>query len=431
MKINFLSSVIANNRWRRGAIMFAFLLVLSLALVPGAAQLKQKRVTSLVLGDSPEGARVTVVSDGAVNDYEAFRRGDRFYVKIPLAELAASAPGFRGDGFEDIQIQKIGDSVVVSFKLQPGATARVDQRGNRLDVIFSSPTRLARLNTSGDPGRGPATSPMVRVTNPATQQRNRDSAGPSPATASTYRSREVSPSTSDGVPTARGSQVNPRYDSNAASASRASSTPASRSDSSTVLAPTASPTYPTATTAPAPVSSRPATSLPASSSKGGFVAWISTNRLATLVTAFLLLGLIAYAVVMFNRRRKTATKTARAKIPRAQPRYTPDLHLDEKVSEPVVASELDPAIEFINNYKFKPTSTETAPTVEAITGETNARTGQEKVESNLFTEPVIANSFAAAASTNNAWLTRPSIGPASTGHEESVSEDQEREVFEL
>ncbi len=44
--------------------------------------------TSLQLGDAVEGSRVSVVSDSALSDYEAFRRGDRFYVKIPLAEFA-------------------------------------------------------------------------------------------------------------------------------------------------------------------------------------------------------------------------------------------------------------------------------------------------------------------------------------------------------
>ncbi len=95
-------------------------------------------MTALQLGDSAEGARVTIVSDSALNDYEAFRRGDRFYVKIPQADFSAGNPTFRGNGFEDVRVQEVGDSVIVSFKLQPGATARVDQRSNRLDVIFSA-----------------------------------------------------------------------------------------------------------------------------------------------------------------------------------------------------------------------------------------------------------------------------------------------------
>jgi len=103
-------------------------LVLSIGLrfIPGAAQSRnQKRIMSIQIGEVSEGSRVTVVSDSALNDYEAFRRGDRFYVRIPLAEFTAGQPHFRGDGFEDVQVQKVGDSIVVSFKLQPGATARV------------------------------------------------------------------------------------------------------------------------------------------------------------------------------------------------------------------------------------------------------------------------------------------------------------------
>ena len=119
--------------------MFAFLGLISFGATLGYTQVKnQKRVTALQLGDSADGARVTIVSDSALNDYEAFRRGDRFYVKIPLADFTAATPNFHGVGFEDVRVQEVGDSVIVSFKLQLGATARVDQRSNRLDVIFSA-----------------------------------------------------------------------------------------------------------------------------------------------------------------------------------------------------------------------------------------------------------------------------------------------------
>ncbi len=137
MKTNSLQSMF-ENRWRSIVAMLA-IVGLSCAIAgSGSAQLKnQKRVTALQLGESPEGARVTIVSDSALNDYEAFRRGDRFYVKIPIADLAAAMPSLHGNGFEDMRAQRVGDSVIVSFKLQPGTTARVDQRSNRLDVIFS------------------------------------------------------------------------------------------------------------------------------------------------------------------------------------------------------------------------------------------------------------------------------------------------------
>lgn len=139
MKTNSIISKFSGNRSRGVIVVFAFLGLLFLATTLGFTQIKpQRRVTALQLGDAAEGARVTIVSDSALNDYEAFRRGDRFYVKIPLADFAAASPNFRGNGFEDVRVQKVGDSVIVSFKLQPGATARVDQRSNRLDVIFSS-----------------------------------------------------------------------------------------------------------------------------------------------------------------------------------------------------------------------------------------------------------------------------------------------------
>lgn len=80
-------------------------------------------------------------TDSALSDYEAFRRGDRFYVKIPSAEFTSAVPHLRADGFEDVQGERVGDSVIVSFKLQPGASARVHQRLNGLDVVFSAPGR--------------------------------------------------------------------------------------------------------------------------------------------------------------------------------------------------------------------------------------------------------------------------------------------------
>ena len=139
MKTNSHQLNALRNGWLQVTVLFAFLGLISFGATLGYTQVKnQKRVTALQMGDSAEGARVTIVSDSALNDYEAFRRGDRFYVKIPLADSSAATPNFHGNGFEDVRVQEVGDSVIVSFKLQPGATARVDQRSNRLDVIFSA-----------------------------------------------------------------------------------------------------------------------------------------------------------------------------------------------------------------------------------------------------------------------------------------------------
>jgi len=97
---------------------------------------KRQHFATLRSSDSPEGSRVALNSDQSLNDYEAYRRGDRFYVKIPAAEVPRT-DAIRGRGFADVKAQRSGDSTVVSFRLQPGATARVEQRSNRLEVVFT------------------------------------------------------------------------------------------------------------------------------------------------------------------------------------------------------------------------------------------------------------------------------------------------------
>src|ERR1041385_5057848 len=99
---------------------------------------KRPHIATVRSSDSPEGSRVAISSDQSLNDYEAYRRGDRFYVKIPAADVPR-AEAVRGRGFVDVKAQKSGDSTILSFRLQPGATAHVEQRANKLDVVVSVP----------------------------------------------------------------------------------------------------------------------------------------------------------------------------------------------------------------------------------------------------------------------------------------------------
>src|SRR6266542_635386 len=142
------------------------------AVFTGVAQLRgSKRVTSVHSGSTADGSRVTVTADSALNDYEAFRRGDRFYVRIPAADITAAQPRFTGDGYEDVQVLKIGDGLVLSFRLQPGTTAHVDQSANKLDVIFSSPSK-ARSALGNNPSvPNAATIGLERWKNPAAASR--------------------------------------------------------------------------------------------------------------------------------------------------------------------------------------------------------------------------------------------------------------------
>jgi len=81
---------------------------------------------------------VAISSDQSLSNYEAYRRGDRFYVKIPAADVPR-AEALRGRGFADVTAQRNGESTVLSFRLQPGATAHVEQRANKLDVVVTVP----------------------------------------------------------------------------------------------------------------------------------------------------------------------------------------------------------------------------------------------------------------------------------------------------
>ena len=103
------------------------------------AQTPQKNITPLRSSDTPEGSRVTIASDAPLNDYAAYWSGDRYYVKIPGADAPRTLGVFSGRGFDDARVQKRGNDLVISFRLQAGTKARVSQKFNRLEVIFTLP----------------------------------------------------------------------------------------------------------------------------------------------------------------------------------------------------------------------------------------------------------------------------------------------------
>jgi HEAT repeat protein len=89
--------------------------------------------------DTARGSRVTIKSDNPLNDYSAYRSGDRFYVVLPRADANGVARGGGGKGYSDMQVQQRGSDVVLSYRVQPGAKPRVEQKFNRLDVVFDAP----------------------------------------------------------------------------------------------------------------------------------------------------------------------------------------------------------------------------------------------------------------------------------------------------
>ncbi|HYJ46243.1 MAG TPA: carbohydrate binding family 9 domain-containing protein, partial [Pyrinomonadaceae bacterium] len=109
----------------------------------GAVAAGTRHLASFRSSETSEGTRVTITSDSALDDYTAYRSADRFHVLIPQAELSAAMNSLRGRGFTDIQAERRGQDLDLSFALRPGATASVSQKFNRLDVTFTLPADLA------------------------------------------------------------------------------------------------------------------------------------------------------------------------------------------------------------------------------------------------------------------------------------------------
>jgi hypothetical protein len=141
---------------------------------------KSKRVVGVRSSDTGNGSRVTITADDSLKDYSAYRSGDRFYVVLPKAAAGARGGG-SGRGYSDMQVQQRGDSVVLSYRVQPGAKPRVEQKFNRLDVVFDVPGGDAgqQAATANNAARQqPQQTPPAESRNTAAQQNNQTQATP-------------------------------------------------------------------------------------------------------------------------------------------------------------------------------------------------------------------------------------------------------------
>jgi hypothetical protein len=113
-----------------------------------------KRIAQPLSADVPEGSRVTIISDAPLNDYQAYRSGESFYVRLPHAEAGfLQSDSLRGRGFDSPQIERRGDDLLFSFHLQAGASARVIQKFNRLYVFFTVPDDAASASVAQVPAQ--------------------------------------------------------------------------------------------------------------------------------------------------------------------------------------------------------------------------------------------------------------------------------------
>ena len=333
---------------RRLCTFTAALCLICFSLTQGASQLTStKRITAVQVGESAEGSRVIVTGDSLLDDYEAFRRGDRFYVRIPSADFVAASPRFQGHGFEDVQVQKVGDSVVISFRLHPGAHARVIGTANRLEVVFTSPNHVAN-NNSVNAVRNRVTRNSGAEKIPATRTSSKtgsDAAGPmppdSPTTSTDY-------SVQHAASTAPGSQTSAealRPNAGSRNGAVPAGTPASNSPATTATPyPTTSPysaAYPAATSTytPAPVHSVAQTNDKVSSleSRGRvFLQGVRTNKTVSAGAGLAALGLLGVVLFLLYRGRRNR-HAAKAKGFRAQPKYSPDVELEDMLTTRLAA----------------------------------------------------------------------------------------------
>lgn len=118
---------------------FAALMVLWCAPARAQDALPLKRLAPLRSVDVAAGSRVTITSDAAINDYSTYCDAGRFFVVIPQADAGRVQSSLSGRAFADTLVERRGNDVVLSFGLRAGVTARVHQKFNRLEIIFSAP----------------------------------------------------------------------------------------------------------------------------------------------------------------------------------------------------------------------------------------------------------------------------------------------------
>lgn len=107
---------------------------------------ERRRVVTLRRNETPEGDRFSLTSDAPLADYRSFAEADRVCVMIPQAAFVSQHREQSGRGFAAMRIEQRDENVMLSFRLQQGATVAVNQRFNRLEIIFMT---NERANSAG------------------------------------------------------------------------------------------------------------------------------------------------------------------------------------------------------------------------------------------------------------------------------------------
>jgi hypothetical protein len=153
------------------------------AVTNTAVRPQPKRLAAIRTSETRDGSRVLITSDATLSDYQAYTEGGRFNVLIPTALEPQEKGRLRGRGFTDIQVGQRGEDVILSFGLAAGGRARVNQRFNRLEVIFT---------VAGEAGVEPALTKAIAIAAmPTPTPTPATAVSPSPSSDSSADSKEA------------------------------------------------------------------------------------------------------------------------------------------------------------------------------------------------------------------------------------------------
>jgi hypothetical protein len=112
------------------------------------ANQRKKRILALRRSETPDGVRLTLVSDAPLDDYRSYVEGERFFIHIPQAAFINPQQNPQGRGFADMRIEQRDDDLVLSFRLQQGATVNIKQLFHQLHLVFyTNEQTRSRSNT--------------------------------------------------------------------------------------------------------------------------------------------------------------------------------------------------------------------------------------------------------------------------------------------
>jgi hypothetical protein len=86
--------------------------------------------------ETPSGPHFILTSDTTLDDYRSYVEGDRLFVHIPQAALANPQGELAGHGFGEMRVEERDTDVVLSVKVLQNATVMINQKFNRVEIIF-------------------------------------------------------------------------------------------------------------------------------------------------------------------------------------------------------------------------------------------------------------------------------------------------------